>query len=246
MARSAIASLLLASLLGVTACEPERPPAAPPGRADGTPEHAVLVLLAKSGAILFDGQDIPEATVEERIRRALATEPETRVVVAAEKGVPYARVTQTFDAARKAGARRLALAQPAEAEAVARPPPWRAPPVAVKPPPPPPPPVTLVSTPPPPPRPPGTPAEVGPDKWECLFPPDIDRSRIEATTVTLKVLVDASGNFVELQLLDNAPPAFVDAAKTCALRRRGWVPAKDPSGKAIQGWTEPVKVHFAR
>jgi biopolymer transport protein ExbD len=245
MPRSLIVPLLLAGLLGA-ACEPERPPPATAGRADGTPEHAVLVMLAKNGAILFEGQDIPEATVEERIRRAVGSEPETRVVVAAEKGVPYARVTQTLEAARKAGAKRLALAQPQEAEGVTRPPPWRAPPIAVKPPPPPPPPVTLVSTPPPPPKPPGTPAEVGPDKWECLFPPDIDRSRIEATTVTLKVLVDASGNFVELQLLDNAPPAFVDAAKTCALRRRGWVPAKDPTGKPIQGWTEPVRVQFAR
>lgn len=236
----------------------ERPP---------EPERALLLTVSKSGATTIDGAPVADdAAIVAKVQAALHATPEARVVVAAEREAPYTRVTSALEAARRAGAKRVSLAQfggtfagegpvstwaaPAPtagssgAATAAAPTPTPSPPAGKPEPRPAPVTVTVPSTTPS--KSLGSPAEVGPDGWECVFPTDVDRSRIEATVITMRVLVDEHGKALDYEISGDAPRPFADAAKACAERRRGWVPAKDPNGKVVRGWTFPFKVQFAR
>lgn len=226
------------------------------------PERALLLTVSKSGAMTIDGAPVADdAAIASRVQAALAATPDARVVVAAEREAPYTRVTSAIDAARRAGAKRVSLSQfagtfggegpvstwagPSTAGNAATPTP-PTPPTPPSKPEPKPAPVTVTVPSTTPSKSLGTPAEVGPDGWECVFPTDVDRSRIEATVITMRVLVDEHGKAVDYEISSDAPRPFADAAKACAERRRGWVPAKDPNGKIVKGWTFPFKVQFAR
>lgn len=227
------------------------------------PERALLLTVSKSGAMTIDGAPVADdAAIAAKVQAALHATPEARVVVAAEREAPYTRVTSAIEAARRAGARRVSLAQfggtfageapvstwagPASTGASAAAPSTPTPPSPPSKPEPKPAPVTVTVPSTTPSKSLGSPAEVGPDGWECVFPTDVDRSRIEATVITMRVLVDEHGKALDYEISGDAPRPFADAAKACAERRRGWVPAKDPNGKVVRGWTFPFKVQFAR
>ncbi|MBL8608841.1 MAG: biopolymer transporter ExbD [Myxococcales bacterium] len=203
--------------------------------ASAQPEPATIVGISKQGALSVDGVAIDERSLEDRVKRGVGASPEPRVVVAADREAPYTRVNQVVDAIKHAGSRKVSLALVTSAE-----------PPLVKVTPAPPASVVVSGIGPSAPKTLAAPAEVGGEPWECVFPADVDRTRIEMTIITMRVLVDEGGKPADFDFVGDAPRPFAEAARTCATRRKGWVPAKDASGKTVGGWTLPFKVQFAR
>ena len=73
-------------------------------------ERNLSVTLGPEGDIKVDRDVVPRARLVEALRVKLAENPEELVVVCADAGVEYSKVEDLLDEARKAGAKRLAIA----------------------------------------------------------------------------------------------------------------------------------------
>lgn len=77
--------------------------------ADKTPP-SVVVQLSLDGKLHFQEQPIEVAVLQERLKVLIQEKPETAVIVAADKSLPYSKVVTLIDLLKEAGVRRLALA----------------------------------------------------------------------------------------------------------------------------------------
>ena len=64
-------------------------------------------MLVANGTVLVDGDAVSDASLATRAR---AAGPDTRAVIAADRGVPYQRVVQIMDILRNNGIEDLVLA----------------------------------------------------------------------------------------------------------------------------------------
>ncbi len=100
--------MVTASGLTASSLDVALPKAATPGSVDA---EAVVVVSVDARARMFVGTDeVAAADVEARLRDALAKSKERSVILAGDKGVPLDRVVLVMEAARKAGAKRFAIA----------------------------------------------------------------------------------------------------------------------------------------
>ncbi|MEB3328138.1 MAG: biopolymer transporter ExbD [Candidatus Sericytochromatia bacterium] len=76
--------------------------------AENTP-RSVTIELTRSGLLLEEQPQTPDSLVQE-VRAALARDPETAFVIAADKSLPYEQVIQLLDRVRGSGAKRIGLA----------------------------------------------------------------------------------------------------------------------------------------
>jgi len=67
------------------------------------------VTLPRDGSLLVDGEPVPEASLLERAKAALAKEPELRAVIQADGDVPHRRVIAVLDRLKEAGIARVAF-----------------------------------------------------------------------------------------------------------------------------------------
>jgi biopolymer transport protein ExbD len=88
--------------------------------AEKTPP-SVMVQLTKDGELLFQGQTTPPEVLEARIRALVTSKPDTAVVVAADKAIPFEKVVGLIDRLKTAGVKRLALATAKPGSAPANP-----------------------------------------------------------------------------------------------------------------------------
>lgn len=77
--------------------------------AEKTPP-SVMVQLTKDGELLFQGQPTPPEVLEARMKALVTNKPDTAVVVAADKAIPFEKVVGLIDRLKTAGVKRLALA----------------------------------------------------------------------------------------------------------------------------------------
>lgn len=76
-----------------------------------TVEHGnILLVVSADGEIFYEGKKIDVRSVRAHVERALAEDPESAVVVVADRGSRTGIVVQAMDQCRLAGARQVSLA----------------------------------------------------------------------------------------------------------------------------------------
>jgi biopolymer transport protein ExbD len=73
-------------------------------------ERNLSITLGPEGDVKVDRDVVPRSRLVETLRARLAATPDELVVVCADAGVPYSKVEGLLEEARKAGAKRLAIA----------------------------------------------------------------------------------------------------------------------------------------
>ncbi len=84
------------------------------GKAKQRPEHVVEVIVAsdESVKLKLDGKDIDGANLKNlaaRVKQAQSGNPETPVVISADKGIKYESVVKVMDTLQRAGIQRVGL-----------------------------------------------------------------------------------------------------------------------------------------
>jgi protein TonB len=81
--------------------------------------------------------------------------------------------------------------------------------------------------------------------WSCPWPPEAETERIDEQTVVIRVVVDAEGTAVSVEVISDPGHGFGPAAATCARQTR-FTAAHDPSGAPIPARSPPIRVRFTR
>ena len=76
---------------------------------DGTAEKPATVTLLKTGGMRWNDKDATEADVQKGLTAAVAADPETNLVVSADKEVQHGRVVHILDLAKLAGITKFAI-----------------------------------------------------------------------------------------------------------------------------------------
>ena len=85
----------------------------------------------------------------------------------------------------------------------------------------------------------------GSHSWDCDFPGEADRDRVNHAAVGMSVMVSPSGKVYSVDILDDPGHGFARMAIGCALKHK-FLPARDPLGNNIWGRTRPFHVGFHR
>ena len=75
-----------------------------------TPSESAAVTIASDGTIAIDKQDVARAQVGEFLKSRLAKNPNLLVLINADEKVEHGVVVEIMDAARQAGAAKMAIA----------------------------------------------------------------------------------------------------------------------------------------
>lgn len=81
---------------------------------DGTAEKPATVTLLKSGGMRFNDKDASEDEVVKALKTAADADPETNLVVSADREVQHGRVVHLLDIAKLAGITKFAINVQAE------------------------------------------------------------------------------------------------------------------------------------
>jgi biopolymer transport protein ExbD len=81
---------------------------------DGTAEKPSTVTLLKSGGLRWNDKDATEEEVQKGLKVAVEADPETNLVVSADKEVQHGRVVHVLDLAKLAGITKFAINVQAE------------------------------------------------------------------------------------------------------------------------------------
>lgn len=74
-----------------------------------TLQGLVNVVLDKDGRIFFDGSEVNEAELLQRVASSVAQEPQARAVISADQALNYGRVMHVIDAIKGQGIAKFAL-----------------------------------------------------------------------------------------------------------------------------------------
>jgi periplasmic protein TonB len=85
----------------------------------------------------------------------------------------------------------------------------------------------------------------GSTSWDCDFPGEADRDRVNHATVEMKVTVRPDGTAHSVEIVEDPGHGFARMASGCALKHK-FAPAHDREGKAIWGTTRTFHVGFHR
>lgn len=85
----------------------------------------------------------------------------------------------------------------------------------------------------------------GSTSWDCDFPGEADRDRVNHAAVELSVMVSPSGKAYAINILDDPGHGFARMATGCALKHK-FLPARDPLGNNIWGRTRAFHIGFHR
>lgn len=81
---------------------------------DGTAEKPATVTLLKDGRLRWNDKDASEAVIQKALADAVAADPDTNLVVSADKEVQHGRVVHILDLAKLAGITKFAINVQAE------------------------------------------------------------------------------------------------------------------------------------
>ena len=70
----------------------------------GKEERPAVVKVAEDGAVFIDDQEVPEAQLEDRIRRLVEASEERSLILMGDRGADYGVVVRVLDLARAHGA----------------------------------------------------------------------------------------------------------------------------------------------
>ena len=82
-----------------------------PQAATGAPHDPAerRITVTQQGTMFLNGEAVSEAEIQARVRAAVQSNPNTLVIVSADRRVEYDYVVRAMDAARAGGGHRLAL-----------------------------------------------------------------------------------------------------------------------------------------
>ena len=75
------------------------------------------IVIAEGGGLSFDGNEIDNDALDDRIAEVVAIDPGRVFLVRPEKGVPLQEAINVYDAARRAGASSISFSPPEDEEA---------------------------------------------------------------------------------------------------------------------------------
>jgi biopolymer transport protein ExbD len=75
-----------------------------------TKDSQVVVSIDRDGRLSFEGRDMSKQAMQDEVRRSIADNPDTLVIIKADREVLYDKVIEAMDIVRKVGAYKLALA----------------------------------------------------------------------------------------------------------------------------------------
>jgi biopolymer transport protein ExbD len=81
---------------------------------DGTAEKPATVTLLKNGGLRWNDHDSNENEIQTELKKAIDADPETNLVVSADKEVQHGRVVHILDIAKLAGVTKFAINVQAE------------------------------------------------------------------------------------------------------------------------------------
>ena len=81
---------------------------------DGTAEKPATVTILKGGGLRWNDHDSNENEIQTELKKAIDADPETNLVVSADKEVQHGRVVHILDIAKLAGVTRFAINVQAE------------------------------------------------------------------------------------------------------------------------------------
>jgi biopolymer transport protein ExbD len=81
---------------------------------DGTADKPATVTLLKTGGLRWNDKDATEEEVARELKAVIAADPETSLVVSADKEVQHGRVVHVLDIAKLAGVTKFAINVQAE------------------------------------------------------------------------------------------------------------------------------------
>lgn len=76
---------------------------------DGVAEQPLTLIVTRTGAMRLDEQAVDEGQATERIKAAVAQDPERALVVSADKDTPHGTVVHVLDIAKLAGVTKFAI-----------------------------------------------------------------------------------------------------------------------------------------
>jgi biopolymer transport protein ExbD len=76
---------------------------------DGTAEKPTKVELLKNGTYRWNEEQVPESVLPEKMKAAIAADPEMSLVVSADKEVMHGNVVHVLDLAKLAGITKFAI-----------------------------------------------------------------------------------------------------------------------------------------
>ena len=76
---------------------------------DGTADKPTKVEILKDGKLRWNEEPIPESVLEEKLKAAVANDPEMSLVVSADKEVMHGNVVHVLDLAKIAGVVKFAI-----------------------------------------------------------------------------------------------------------------------------------------
>jgi biopolymer transport protein TolR len=74
-----------------------------------TVQGLVNVVLDKDGKLFFDGAEVSEAELSQRVTEAVAKDKDTRAIISADQSINYGRVMRLIDVVKGQGIARFAL-----------------------------------------------------------------------------------------------------------------------------------------
>lgn len=83
--------------------------------AEKTPP-SLVVQLSLDGSIYFQDQVVEPATLQAKLKEAIAAKPETAIIIAADKNITYEKVVNLIDQLKASGIKRMALATAPQAQ----------------------------------------------------------------------------------------------------------------------------------
>ncbi len=81
---------------------------------DGTAEKPATVTLLKNGGLRWNDRDATEPEIQTELKKAVDADPDTNLVVSADKEVQHGRVVHVLDLAKLAGVTKFAINVQAE------------------------------------------------------------------------------------------------------------------------------------
>src|SRR5262249_37973343 len=76
---------------------------------DGTADKPVTVMMQRDGTLRWNDQPATEEAIIAHLKETMAADPETNVVVSADKEVQHGRVVHILDIAKAAGVTKFAI-----------------------------------------------------------------------------------------------------------------------------------------
>jgi biopolymer transport protein ExbD len=179
----------------------------------------LAIEIQRDGTLSAEGKPIrDDEELIDRARAAVRANPDLRVVLFADKDVPFGRVITVMDSLKQGGAGRIAFGvQPLGTIAGSG---------------------SAAPT--------GPFAEPnGSSSWKCVFPKAADAAKIDSAVVLVQVLVGPKGAVERVDVISDPGHGFGDAARLCAMTQT-YRPAHDPSGVAIRAKTKPIRIRYER